>query len=87
MADIATLLEGAAAQQDWRLVLDLFERQLGGDETGVPNSVHGSQRTRVLEAVFQAQFGLQRFTDCEKTLRRFETCAVTATTIRRWSRF
>jgi hypothetical protein len=83
MADIATVIEGAAAQQDWRLVLDLFERQLGGDETSVPNSADGSQRTRVLEAVFQAQFAFRRFTDCEKTLRRFETCAVTATTIRR----
>ena len=58
------------------------DRQLGSDETRVPNSAPGSQRTDVLEAVIRATRP-RRFTDVEKTLRRFETCAVTATTIRR----
>jgi hypothetical protein len=83
MPDIPALLEAAAARADRRAGLDLFAALLDGDETRVSNTVHGAPRTRVLEAVFQAQLALGRFDDCEATLRRFTTCAVTDQTIER----
>ena len=83
MIDIAGLLEGAVERRNWPEVLALFEEHLSGDVTHVSNDVHGTPRTRILEAVFQAQFALGRYNDCEATLRHFETCAVTEKTIRK----
>jgi GR25 family glycosyltransferase involved in LPS biosynthesis len=83
MRDIVAVLEGAVARRRWAEVLERFERDLHGDDTQIPNDVHGAPRTRVLEAVLQAQCALGRYDDCAHTLRRFETCAVTEATIRK----
>jgi hypothetical protein len=81
--EVVTRLEALAAHQRWKEVLEVFGAALRGDETRVSNSVHGSLRTRVLEAVFEAQLGLGLLDACAETLQRFHTCAVREETIRK----